>query len=231
MVRLVRAAERERPPLVRLADRWALWFLLVTLVLGGGAWWFAGDATRALAVLVVATPCPLILAAPVALICGVSRAARRGIIVKGPGVLERLAHARTVLFDKTGTLTTGTPRVTGVETLDGFDPDDVLRCAGSLAQVSQHAVAGAIVLSARGLELKLTLPRDAEEIRRGRPGRHGGRQTRDWSAPPDCWTRRAFRPPPTAAPPGWPRRPRPPPGSRSTAASSGALLLADRIRR
>ena len=164
VVRLVRAAERERPPLVRLADRWALWFLLVTLVLGGGAWWLAGDATRALAVLVVATPCPLILAAPVALICGVSRAARRGIIVKGPGVLERLARARTVLFDKTGTLTTGTPRVTGVETLDGFDPDDVLRRAGSLAQVSQHAVAGAIVLAARGLELKLTLPRDAEEI-------------------------------------------------------------------
>jgi heavy metal translocating P-type ATPase len=164
VVRLVRAAERERPPLVRLADRWALWFLFVTLALGGGAWWLAGAATRALAVLVVATPCPLILAAPVALICGVSRAARRGIIVKGPGVLERLARVRTVLFDKTGTLTTGTPRVTGVETLNGFDPDDVLRCAGSLAQVSQHAVAGAIVLAARSLELGLTFPHDAEEI-------------------------------------------------------------------
>ncbi|HME24467.1 MAG TPA: heavy metal translocating P-type ATPase [Acetobacteraceae bacterium] len=164
VVRLVRAAEQERPPLVRLADRWALWFLLVTLVLGGGAWWLAGDATRALAVLVVATPCPLILAAPVALTCGVSRAARRGIIVKGPNVLERLARVRTVLFDKTGTLTTGTPRVTGVETLDGFDPDDVLRRAGSLAQVSQHVVAGAIVNAARSLELSLALPNDAEEI-------------------------------------------------------------------
>jgi heavy metal translocating P-type ATPase len=164
VVRLVQAAEQERPPLVRLADRWALWFLLVTLVLGGGAWWLAGDATRALAVLVVATPCPLILAAPVALICGVSRAARRGIIVKGPGVLERLARVRTVLFDKTGTLTSGTPRVTGVETLDGFDPDEVLRRAGSLAQVSQHAVAAAIVTAARSLELNLTLPHDAEEI-------------------------------------------------------------------
>jgi cation transport ATPase len=76
IVRLVREAERERPPLVRLADRWALWFLPITLLLSGGAWWFAADATRALAVLVVATPCPLILAAPVALICGVSRAAR-----------------------------------------------------------------------------------------------------------------------------------------------------------
>ena len=164
VVRLVQAAERERPPLVRLADRWALWFLLVTLVLGGGAWWLAGDASRALAVLVVATPCPLILAAPVALICGVSRAARRGIIVKGPSVLERLARTRTVLFDKTGTLTTGAPRVTGVETLDGFDPDDVLRCAGSLAQISQHVVAGAIVNAAHSLELSLALPNDAVEI-------------------------------------------------------------------
>jgi heavy metal translocating P-type ATPase len=164
IVRLVRHAESERPPLVRLADRWALWFLLVTLLLGGGAWWIAGDATRALAVLVVATPCPLILAAPVALICGVSRAARRGIIVKGPGVLEHLARARTVLFDKTGTLTTGTPRVTGVETLDGFDPDEVLRVAGSLAQVSQHAVAGAIATAARSLGLGLTMPRDVEEV-------------------------------------------------------------------
>ena len=114
---------------------------MVTIVLGGGAWWVAGDPIRALAVLVVATPCPLILAAPVALICGVSRAARRGIIVKGGGVLERLARARSVLSDKTGTLTMGTPRVTGVETLEGRDADEVLQHAASLAQVSQHAVA------------------------------------------------------------------------------------------
>ena len=126
VVRLVQAAESERAPMVRLADRWALWFLAATLALCGVAWWLAGDPERALAVLVVATPCPLILAAPVALICGVSRAARRGIIVKGGGVLERLARVRTVLFDKTGTLTTGAPRVGGVETLDGRDPDDVL---------------------------------------------------------------------------------------------------------
>ena len=137
---------------------------MVTIVLGGGAWWVAGDPIRALAVLVVATPCPLILAAPVALICGVSRAARRGIIVKGGGVLERLARARSVLFDKTGTLTTGTPRVTGVETLEGRDADEVLQHAASLAQVSQHVVAGAIVAAARSLALPLALPRDVEEI-------------------------------------------------------------------
>ena len=164
VVRLVDAAERERPPLVRLADRWALGFLAATLLLGGGAWWIAADATRALAVLVVATPCPLILAAPVALICGVSRAARRGIIVKGGGVLERLARVRTMLFDKTGTLTTGTPRITGVEAMDGFDPDDVLRRAASLAQVSQHVVAGAIVVAARALDISLALPHDAKEV-------------------------------------------------------------------
>lgn len=164
VVRLVHAAERDRPPLVRLADRWALGFLIVTIVLGGGAWWVTGDAIRALAVLVVATPCPLILAAPVALICGVSRAARRGIIVKGGGVLERLARARTVLFDKTGTLTTGTPRVTGVETLDERDADEVLQHAASLAQVSQHVVAGAIVTAARSLALPLVLPLDVEEV-------------------------------------------------------------------
>ena len=150
VVHLVHAAERDRPPLVRLADRWALGFLMVTIVLGGGAWWVAGDPIRALAVLVVATPCPLILAAPVALICGVSRAARRGIIVKGGGVLERLARARCVLFDKTGTLTTGTPRVTGVETLEGRDADEVLQHAASLAQVSQHVVRRRDCRSAHG---------------------------------------------------------------------------------
>jgi P-type E1-E2 ATPase len=102
----------------------------------------------------------------------VSRAARRGIIVKGGGVLERLARARTVLFDKTGTLTTGTPRVTGVETLDERDADEVLQHAASLAQVSQHVVAGAIVTAARSLALPLVLPLDVEEV----PGRRLGRQ-------------------------------------------------------
>ena len=164
VVRLVHVAERERPPLVRLADRWAFGFLAITLVLGGGAWWATGDVMRALAVLVVATPCPLILAAPIALICGVSRAARRGIIVKGGGALERLAQVRTVLFDKTGTLTTGTPRVSSVETLDERNANGVLRYAASLAQVSQHAVAVAIVAAARSLALPLAMPIQVTEI-------------------------------------------------------------------
>ncbi len=164
VVRLVEAAERERPPLVRLADRWALGFLALTLALAAGAWAVSGDAVRALAVLVVATPCPLILAAPVALISGISRAAARGIVVKGGGALERLARAEIGLFDKTGTLTSGTPRLVRVEALDGFDPDEVLRLAAALEQASGHGVAVAIVAAARSLDLGLDAPEEVEEI-------------------------------------------------------------------
>ncbi len=164
VIHLVQQAEQDRAPMVRLADRWALWFLGATLLLGGGAWLLAGDPQRALAVLVVATPCPLILAAPIALVCGISRAARRGIVVKSGGVLERLARVRTVLFDKTGTLTSGTPRVTGVEVEHDNDPDEVLRLSASLEQASQHVVAVAIVAAARSLDLPLSLPLEVEEI-------------------------------------------------------------------
>jgi heavy metal translocating P-type ATPase len=164
IVRLVHQAEAERPPMVRLADRFSLFFLPFTLAAAGGAWWLAGSAERALAVLVVATPCPLILAAPVALVCGVSRAARHGVVVKGGGALERLARVRTALFDKTGTLTTGTPEITGVEPLPGFTTDQVLSAAASLEQVSHHVVAQAIVATARTAGLPLTLPSDVTEI-------------------------------------------------------------------
>lgn len=164
VVRLVSLAAAERPPLARLADRWALLFLVVTLVLALGAWALTADPVRALAVLVVATPCPLILAAPVALICGISRAARRGIIVKGGSVLERLARTQIVLFDKTGTLTSGTPRVTGVEALNGFSADDLLRLAASLEQVSQHVVARAIVQAAQIRNIALVMPQGTMEI-------------------------------------------------------------------
>ena len=167
VVRLVEAAERERPPMVRLADRWALGFLGVTLALAGGAWAVAGDPVRALAVLVVATPCPLILAAPVALVSGISRAARRGIVVKGGAALEALARVRVGLFDKTGTLTSGTPRMVAVEPLDGFDPDEVLRLAAALEQASTHVVARAIVAAAQGHDLTLEPPREVAEIAGG----------------------------------------------------------------
>jgi heavy metal translocating P-type ATPase len=170
IVRLVGQAQAERPPMARLADRYALGFLAVTVVAAGAAWGFSGDPRRALAVLVVATPCPLILAAPVALVCGISRAARRGAIVKGGGALERLARATTALFDKTGTLTSGVPRVTAVEALPGFTPDAVLAAAAALDQISQHAVAGAVVAAARAAGLALALPTGAGEIPGGGVG-------------------------------------------------------------
>ena len=106
IVRLVEAAQEQKAPFVRLADRWSLVFLAVTLALAGLAYLLSGDPVRALAVLVVATPCPLILAVPVAIVAGISNAARRGVLVKGGGALETLARARTVMLDKTGTLTT-----------------------------------------------------------------------------------------------------------------------------
>ena len=147
IVRLVSQAEASQAPFVRLADRYAVWFLLVSLAWAGAAWAVAG-AERAVAVLVVATPCPLILAAPVALVSGLSVAARRGVVVKGGGVLERLARCTTLLLDKTGTLTSGRPQVSAIIPAGGHEPDEVLRLAGSLDQVSGHVLAGAVVAAA-----------------------------------------------------------------------------------
>ena len=148
IVRLVEQAQREKAPFVRLADRYALVFVPVTLAIAGGAWAITGDAVRALAVLVVATPCPLILAAPIAIVAGISRAAKRGIIVKGGGSLEALARGTVLLFDKTGTLTAGAPELTDVELFGDADPAEVLRLAASLDQVSPHVLAGAILTGA-----------------------------------------------------------------------------------
>ena len=120
LVRLVEQAQTERAPMVRMADRYAGFFLPVTLLAAGLAWAVSGDPVRALAVVVVATPCPLILAAPIALVSGLSRAARSGVIVKGAGAIETLGEARTVLFDKTGTLTVGTPELREIVTRDGW---------------------------------------------------------------------------------------------------------------
>jgi P-type E1-E2 ATPase len=109
IVRMVEAAQTAKAPFMRMADRFAIFLLPATLLVALGAWYLAGDPIRALAVLVVATPCPLILAAPVAFIGGVSRAARAGVLMKGSTALEALALVRTAIFDKTGTLTRGGP--------------------------------------------------------------------------------------------------------------------------
>jgi heavy metal translocating P-type ATPase len=163
LVRLVAQVESQRAPFVRLADRYAIIFLPVTVVVAGLAWAISGDSIRALSVFVVATPCPLILAAPIALLAGVSRAARAGVIVKGAGVIERLGAVRTALLDKTGTLTLGTAEVEHVVSFDGVEPDELLRLAASLDQLSVHALAEALVHDAERRGAALTFPEEVEE--------------------------------------------------------------------
>jgi heavy metal translocating P-type ATPase len=163
IVRLVEEAERQKAPAVRLADRYALIFVPVTLVIAGVAYAISGDPIRLLSVLVVATPCPLILAVPIAVVAGISRAAKRGIIVKGGGALETLARGKTLLFDKTGTLTSGIPQLADVETFGSVGTDELLRLAASLDQVSPHVLATAIVRAARDRDLDLSFPEDVAE--------------------------------------------------------------------
>jgi heavy metal translocating P-type ATPase len=163
IVRLIEEAEKQKAPFVRLADRYALVFVPVTLVIAAGAWALTGDPVRALAVLVVATPCPLILAVPIAIVAGISRAARRGIIVKGGGALETLARGTILLFDKTGTLTSGVPEVADVEVFAGIEPEELLRLAASLDQVSPHVLGAAIVRAARQRGLQLSFPIEVRE--------------------------------------------------------------------
>jgi heavy metal translocating P-type ATPase len=163
IVRLVRQAQESRAPLVRVADRFALWFVPLTIVMAGLSGILARDPVRAVAVLVVATPCPLILAAPIALVGGMARAARRGIVVKGGAALETLGRADVLLFDKTGTLTEGRARVSDIETDGSISVDEVLRLGASLDQVSTHALARPIVQAARTRGLHLALPDDVHE--------------------------------------------------------------------
>ncbi|MBA4796528.1 MAG: heavy metal translocating P-type ATPase [Rhizobiales bacterium] len=177
IVRLVEQAQASRAPMARLADRYALYFLGITLLLAGGAWWWSGEATRALAVLVVATPCPLILAVPVAVIAGMSRAASHGVLVKTAGALEALAAVTTVVVDKTGTVTSARPEVADVRAEEGFTADEVLRLAASLDQASGHVAAEALVRAAASRGLALTLPLDVvEDAGRGLAGRVDGRR-------------------------------------------------------
>lgn len=162
IVRLVEEAGKAKAPFVRLADRYAILFVPLALGIAGVAWAVSGDPVRGLAVLVVATPCPLLLAAPIAIVSGISRAARRGVIIKGGGPLETLARARVLLFDKTGTLTAGRSQLASVEAVDG-DADRVLRLAASLEQASPHVMASAIVQAAHRRDLVLSPPTGVQE--------------------------------------------------------------------
>jgi heavy metal translocating P-type ATPase len=201
IVRMVSAAQTAKAPFARLADRFALLLLPLTLITAGVAWFFSADPTRALAVLVASTPCPLILAAPVAFIAGVAQAAKRGILIKGSGPLEALARTHTIMFDKTGTLTVGGARLVAIEAAPGQIADEVLRVAGSLEQASHHVVAATVVEAAVAKGLKLSVPSHAHEamgsglegIVDGRNVRVGSHQWAYGAAKPEQWATRALR--------------------------------------
>jgi heavy metal translocating P-type ATPase len=145
IVELVRTAQESKSPLQRLADRYAVWFTPLTLAVCAGAYLLSGDPTRVLAVLVVATPCPLILATPVAVVGGINRAARRGIIFRHGTALEQLGQIRVAIFDKTGTLTIGRPKVARVLAAAQFGENELLRLAGSVEHGSGHLLARTLV--------------------------------------------------------------------------------------
>jgi heavy metal translocating P-type ATPase len=200
IVRLVEAAGADQAPFVRLADRYALAFVPLTVAIALATWVWTGSLLRAVAVLVVATPCPLILAAPVAITSGLSRAARRGVIVKGGSVLERLARAEVLLLDKTGTLTAGRPAVVASVTEDGLDAAETLRLAASLDQVSPHVLAAAVVRAAQRQGLALSLPENVTDVPgHGIRGQVDGREVAVGKAswvlpgPPPAWARAARR--------------------------------------
>ncbi len=153
IVALVAAASESRAPVVRLADRYAVPFTAFSLALAAVAWLVSGEPNRFAEVLVLATPCPLLIAAPVAFVGGMSRAARNGLIVKGGAVLEQLARARTVAFDKTGTLTRGTPEITEIRPSGGISSDELLTAVAEAEEYSSHVLAASFLRAAdaRGL--------------------------------------------------------------------------------
>ncbi len=201
VVRLVAEAQASSAPFVRAADRFAVLFVPLTLALAGLAWALSGDPVRAVAVLVVATPCPLLLAAPIAIMSGLSRAARIGVVIKGGGALEQLAAGQVILFDKTGTLTQGRPELASVVTADDhLSADELLRVAASLDQVSPHVLASAIVTAATRRGLALEMPTDVKEVHGyGIEGFVGGRRVRLGKAAwivgdePPLWIRQVRR--------------------------------------
>jgi len=163
IVRLVTAAQASKAPMARLADRWSLLFLAVTVALATAAWWFTGDPIRAVAVLVVATPCPLILAVPVALVAGLSRAAHFGVLIKGAKPLEALARIKTLILDKTGTLTDGRPQIVSIVRLGELSDGEILHYAAALDQASKHPIAQAIVTAAQARGATLPVPQNVIE--------------------------------------------------------------------
>ncbi|WP_127901002.1 heavy metal translocating P-type ATPase [Solirhodobacter olei] len=176
IVRLVQQAQAVRAPMARLADRYALGFLVLTLALAGAAWGLSGDPVRAVAVLVVATPCPLILAVPVALVAGLSQAAKQGILIKSGRALEALAGISALVLDKTGTLTSGQPGLIEIREAGEVPAEELLRLAAALEQASPHTIAEMLVAEARRRHLDLPKPEAVRETAgEGVEGRIDGR--------------------------------------------------------
>lgn len=163
IIRLVKSASANQAPFVRLADRYSIPFTIVSFFIAGAAWFVSGDPVRFLEVLVVATPCPLILGAPIALISGMSRASKHGIIVKTGSAMERLAELETIAFDKTGTLTSGKPVVGEIVTFGKHTKQMVLGYAASLERSSKHVIAQAIVDAAERQNIKINPAKQVSE--------------------------------------------------------------------
>lgn len=163
IIKLVQAAELSKAPFVRLADRYSVFFTIVTFAFACLAWVISQDPKRALAVLVVATPCPLILAAPIAFASGISRAASRGIIVKFGEAMEKLSKAKSILFDKTGTLTLGTPKVDKTISFGTYTRPQIIKISASLDQLSTHILAQSLIEYARAKHAALDYPEGFDE--------------------------------------------------------------------
>jgi heavy metal translocating P-type ATPase len=164
IIKLVSEASTKKSPLVRLADIYSLPFTILTFTLSGIAWFISGDPVRALSVLVVATPCPLLIATPVAIVSGMSRAASRGVIIKSGGVLEQLSRLKAIAFDKTGTVTQGKPTVMGVDPCEGTTKDELLKIAASVEKFSTHILAKVVVDTAEKQKLNLYKVSKSKEI-------------------------------------------------------------------
>lgn len=163
IVKLVENAAASQAPFVRLADRYSIPFTIVAYIIAGAAWYIGHDALRFLEVIVVATPCPLLLAAPIALMSGMSRASKQGIIVRTGSALEKLAEAKTFGFDKTGTLTIGQPEVQDIIALKPYSKNEILGMAASLESSSVHVLAQAIVRAADSRHFSYTKAKHTQE--------------------------------------------------------------------
>ena len=184
IVTMVRNSRAQSSPNIRLANKWAIRFVPLTILVSGLAWLLTGEVKRAVAVLVVATPCPLILAVPIALVAGMSRATKNGAVIKGGSILEKLSRAEIVLLDKTGTVTHGGPVITEIAALPGLTLEYVLQIAASLDQYSPHIVAKSLVEEAKKRNIDLLAASDiVEEHGKEVKGLVAGKRVRVGAAP------------------------------------------------